>query len=209
VGLDSLREVSPGVIELKTHTPVATLKAIIGWAEEHGYQLPDLEVSKPTLEGIYLQLTRTDDSREYLGAGPASVQVRPEALLARSGGPVLRDRPPACVPRRVSRSPSGGEETAHIAGHTVQSKTYYVDAMIAMSVISVAFVNLAVSLTAARERGTLKRIRGTRLSPWVFIAGRIATALAVTAATGVLVAIVAEIASGVSPRPAYRPPRSP
>ena len=34
-----------------------------------------------------------------------------------------------------------------------------------MTVISVAFVNLAVSLTAARERGTLKRVRGTRLPP--------------------------------------------
>jgi len=68
----------------------------------------------------------------------------------------------------------------------------------AMTVISVAFVNLAVSLTAARERGTLKRVRGTRLPPWVFMAGRIGTAIVVTAGTVVLVAVVAQLAYGVS-----------
>jgi len=90
------------------------------------------------------------------------------------------------------------DEIAHIAGHAVVGKYYYVPAIMTLTVISVAFVNMAVSLTAARERGTLKRVRGTRLPPWVFMAGRIATALAVTAGTVVLVAVVARVAYGVS-----------
>jgi ABC-2 type transport system permease protein len=92
----------------------------------------------------------------------------------------------------------GNDEIGHIAGHAVVGKYYYVPAIPAMTVISVAFVNMAVSLTAARERGTLKRVRGTRLPPWVFMAGRIATALAVTAGTVVLVTVVARLAYGVS-----------
>jgi ABC-2 type transport system permease protein len=92
----------------------------------------------------------------------------------------------------------GNDETAHIAGHAVESKLYYVPAIIAMTVISVAFVNLAISLTAARERRTLKRVRGTRLPPWVFMAARICTAIAVMAGTVVLVAVLARVAYGVA-----------
>jgi ABC-2 type transport system permease protein len=92
----------------------------------------------------------------------------------------------------------GSDEVGHIAGHAVVGKYYYLPAILAMTVISVTFVNLTVSLTAARERGTLKRVRGTRLPPWVFMAGRIGTAIAVTAGTVVLVAVVARLAYGVS-----------
>ena len=92
----------------------------------------------------------------------------------------------------------GSDEVGHITGHAVVGKYYYLPAILTMAVVSVAFVNLAVSLTAARERGTLKRVRGTRLPPWVFLAGRVATAIAVTAGTVVLVALVARLAYGVS-----------
>jgi ABC-2 type transport system permease protein len=92
----------------------------------------------------------------------------------------------------------GSDEVGHIAGHAVVGKYYYVPAVLTMAIVSIAFVNLAVSLTAARERGTLKRVRGTRLPPWVFLAGRIATAIAVIAGTVVLVAVVARLAYGVA-----------
>jgi len=48
----------------------------------------------------------------------------------------------------------GVEKKAHIAGHVVSNKPYYVAAIMVMTVVSVTLVNLAVSLTAARERGT-------------------------------------------------------
>jgi ABC-2 type transport system permease protein len=80
----------------------------------------------------------------------------------------------------------------------VPGKFYYVPAIMAMTVVSVAFVNLAVALVSARERGTLKRVRGTRLPPWVFMAARIGTAIAVTSGTVVLVAVAARVAYGVS-----------
>ena len=34
------------------------LHALTGWALAHGLELPDLEVRQPTLEDVYLELTR-------------------------------------------------------------------------------------------------------------------------------------------------------
>jgi ABC-2 type transport system permease protein len=91
----------------------------------------------------------------------------------------------------------GEEEPAQIAGHTVSNKPYYVAAIMVLTVVSVTFVNLAVSLTAARERGTLKRVRGTRLPPWVFMAGRIGTAIIIVTAAIIAVALAGLLVYGV------------
>jgi ABC-2 type transport system ATP-binding protein len=46
-----------GKVEIETHSPLAVVGLLAGWANERGIDLPDLEVSRPTLEDIYLQLT--------------------------------------------------------------------------------------------------------------------------------------------------------
>jgi ABC-2 type transport system ATP-binding protein len=48
---------SDGKIEAKTDHPLAVVGALAAWADERGIDLPDLEVSRPTLEDIYLELT--------------------------------------------------------------------------------------------------------------------------------------------------------
>lgn len=40
-------------------------------------------------------------------------------------------------------------------------------------IVSVCYTNLATSTVAARDRGILKRLRGTPLPPWLYLAGRI------------------------------------
>ena len=47
----------------------------------------------------------------------------------------------------------------------------------AMGVLFSAYPTVATSLAAAREDGVLKRVRGTPLPPWVFLAGRIGAAV--------------------------------
>jgi len=89
------------------------------------------------------------------------------------------------------------EEQAHIAGRVLSNRPYYVAAIMTMTIASVTFVNLAVSLTAARERGTLKRVRGTRLPPWAFMAGRIGVSIAVTVAVVIFVALLGWAVYGV------------
>ena len=46
-----------GWVELRSVTPVADLARLCGWAIERGIDLPDLEVARPSLEDVYLQLT--------------------------------------------------------------------------------------------------------------------------------------------------------
>ncbi len=43
--------------ELRADDPTAPLHALTGWALEHGVELEDLEVSRPSLEDVYLEIT--------------------------------------------------------------------------------------------------------------------------------------------------------
>jgi ABC-2 type transport system ATP-binding protein len=47
-----------GAFELRTAAPVADLALLCSWARERGYDLPGLQVAQPTLEDVYLELTR-------------------------------------------------------------------------------------------------------------------------------------------------------
>jgi ABC-2 type transport system ATP-binding protein len=44
-------------IEIATGEPVAALNALTGWALERSVDLQGLEVSRPSLEDVYLELT--------------------------------------------------------------------------------------------------------------------------------------------------------
>ncbi len=57
---------------------------------------------------------------------------------------------------------------------------YYVPGIVAFSVISACYTNLAIGLCFRRDAGVLKRIRGTPLPPWVFMAGNIGSSLVVS-----------------------------
>ncbi|WP_051944553.1 ABC transporter ATP-binding protein [Streptacidiphilus rugosus] len=46
-----------GRLLLRADHPLAVLGPLIGWAEERGHDLPDLEVRRPSLEDVYLALT--------------------------------------------------------------------------------------------------------------------------------------------------------
>ncbi|MEO8690119.1 MAG: ABC transporter ATP-binding protein [Solirubrobacteraceae bacterium] len=50
-------EIEDGRAVLRTPEPVPALHALTAWALEDGHALRDLEVARPTLEDIYLQLT--------------------------------------------------------------------------------------------------------------------------------------------------------
>jgi ABC-2 type transport system ATP-binding protein len=44
-------------VDARTSAPLADLRALTAWAGDRGVDLPDLEVRRPTLEDIYLELT--------------------------------------------------------------------------------------------------------------------------------------------------------
>ncbi|HEX9695367.1 MAG TPA: ABC transporter permease [Actinomycetota bacterium] len=72
-------------------------------------------------------------------------------------------------------------------GPRVSAATFFTPALITFSVVSACFTNVAMGVVFAREEGVLKRVRGTPLPPWIYLAGRIVNAMAVTV---ILVAIM-------------------
>jgi ABC-2 type transport system permease protein len=75
----------------------------------------------------------------------------------------------------------------------IEATTYYVPAIMAMSVISSTMQTLAMTLVIAREDGRLKRGRGTPMPAWVFIAGRIGNSIVVAVMMLALLAAIGGI----------------
>jgi ABC-2 type transport system permease protein len=88
-------------------------------------------------------------------------------------------------------------ETVHVRGG-VKATTYYVPAIMSLSIISATMQTLAMTLVIAREDGRLKRGRGTPMPPWVFIAGRIGNSIVVAVMMMALLALIGGILYGVS-----------
>ena len=65
---------------------------------------------------------------------------------------------------------------------------FFTPAIITFGVVTATYTNLAMTVTIARDDGILKRIRGTPLPPWAFLAGRIGHAIAVALLLVVIVA---------------------
>jgi ABC-2 type transport system ATP-binding protein len=61
-----------GLFECAPENLTATLHRLTGWALEQGVELDALEIIRPTLEDVYLQLTGAPDLAE--GAHPSEHQ---------------------------------------------------------------------------------------------------------------------------------------
>ena len=90
-----------------------------------------------------------------------------------------------------------GNETASYEGRPVRNSTFQVPGLVTLGVVSATLVNLAISLTIARERGVLKRLRATPLPAWAFIAGKVLTAVMVEALLVVVLVGLGRIVYGV------------
>jgi ABC-2 type transport system permease protein len=82
------------------------------------------------------------------------------------------------------------DKTVPLPGGVIHTSVYYVPGIIALGIIQAAVSNLAISVTAQRENGILKRRRATPVSAGVLITARALTAVTVSLAmTAVLAAI--------------------
>jgi ABC-2 type transport system permease protein len=89
-----------------------------------------------------------------------------------------------------------GDQTVEVAGG-IETTTYYVPAIITLSVISATMQSLAMSLVIAREDGRLKRGRSTPMPAWVFIAGRVGNSIVVALLMLALIAAIGRLVYGV------------
>ncbi|MPZ48497.1 MAG: ABC transporter permease [Dehalococcoidia bacterium] len=85
-----------------------------------------------------------------------------------------------------------GNGTIEAPGGEINFSTFYVPAILAFSVISACYTNIAISVSFARDRGVLKRMRGTPMPALAYLGGRIMQAVAVA-----LILVVIVIAAGV------------
>jgi ABC-2 type transport system permease protein len=90
----------------------------------------------------------------------------------------------------------GDEPIEELGG--VKTTTYYVPAILALAAISATLVSPAISITQDRETGVLKRVRGTPLPSWVFIAGRVGNAIVISLLMTVIVTAIGKLVYDVS-----------
>jgi len=76
------------------------------------------------------------------------------------------------------------------AGLRVPFGAYYTASIAAYVVMMTGFGSLLVSVTAARERGLLKRFRGTPMPSWVYLASEITQNVVVVVATVIVLVAV-------------------
>jgi ABC-2 type transport system permease protein len=74
---------------------------------------------------------------------------------------------------------------------------YFVTGMIASGVMSTGFQNLAITIPIERDRGVLKRYRGTPMPKWVYFAGKILCVAALALISVVLLLAVAVAFYGI------------
>ncbi|MGE5408120.1 MAG: ABC transporter permease [Syntrophothermus sp.] len=92
----------------------------------------------------------------------------------------------------------GGKDVEVGHGTRIGTTTYYVPAIITLSVIAATMQTLAMSLVIAREDGRLKRSRGTPMPPWVFIAGRVGNSIVVAVLMLALIAAIGRVLFSVA-----------
>lgn len=86
-----------------------------------------------------------------------------------------------------------GDGDLEVPGGTASVSNFYVPAIIAFSVISACYTNIAISLSFARDQGLLKRIRGTPLPAAAFFSARIIHACLI----GVLLVVIIVVVGAV------------
>ena len=75
--------------------------------------------------------------------------------------------------------------------------TLYVPGILALAIISATATNVAITMTTRRERGILKRVRGTPIPPWVFVASQAIAGFVISVVMTVLITFVGWVLYGV------------
>lgn len=64
-----------------------------------------------------------------------------------------------------------------LPGSGMSTVGYFVPGLAVFAAVSATYTNLAVGTAIARDNGVLKRVRGTPLPPWVYLSGRVGSAV--------------------------------
>ncbi|MDQ3407968.1 MAG: ABC transporter permease [Chloroflexota bacterium] len=79
-----------------------------------------------------------------------------------------------------------------------QAARFYTPSIMAFGLITACYTSLAMGVVLAREAGTLKRLRGTPLPTWAYVAGRIGQPLFVAALLATLIGLYGALVHGLT-----------
>ncbi len=82
-------------------------------------------------------------------------------------------------------------------GGGVRFTQYFVTGMIATGLMTAGFQALAIQIPIERDRGVLKRLRGTPMPPWVYFAGKVLMVAFIAVLETVLLLVVATLLFGL------------
>ncbi len=82
---------------------------------------------------------------------------------------------------------------------------FFVPGILAYGVIATTFVNMAIGTAILRDEGVLKRMQGTPLPPWAYVAARIGSTVLIVGAMTIITLAFGVIAYGVDVRASTLP----
>ena len=86
---------------------------------------------------------------------------------------------------------------AQVGAVTVSYDDYYIPALVAFGVMGACFTNISINISLRRDTGILKRMRGTPLPPWAFIAGVVGSSIIVSIVLTVLTTVFGIVVYGI------------
>jgi ABC-2 type transport system permease protein len=93
-----------------------------------------------------------------------------------------------------------GGATTTLHGQQLDADTYFTAAIAAYAIFMSCFNTLAISLTTQRETGQLKRLRGTPMPAWTFVAAQIVRSIAMVVVMVTVLLAIGAAAFGVDVR---------
>ena len=91
----------------------------------------------------------------------------------------------------------GSDRTTQFHGQRIDTATYFTAGIIAYAVMTSAFSTLAVAIVARRERGELKRLRGTPVPAWTFMVAQVLRTVVTVAVMVVALLLIGRLAFDV------------
>ncbi|GIU91922.1 MAG: transport permease protein [Acidimicrobiia bacterium] len=87
-------------------------------------------------------------------------------------------------------------------GGAFSAADFYVPGLAVFAAVSASYTNLAITTAMARDAGILKRVKGTPLPTWIYMAGKVASAVWVAGIAVAVMMTVGVIVYGFDLRPA-------
>jgi ABC-2 type transport system permease protein len=84
--------------------------------------------------------------------------------------------------------------------HDIPYVTFFLPGILAYGVIITQFVNMAGGLAIQRDNGLLKRMRGTPLPGWAYVAGRVGSTTAISVVMAAVMLVLGRVFYGVHVR---------